>query len=275
MTPSEVAFLRRLASLRPTEVRHDGVAARMAALHQLGAVIGSRVRYGQRDYAAAADMLTNRGLAMEAPKEPFKRSQAPAGESEKTGALPVTRGLLGAVPMNMPHSLAAPAGGFLVLHWSAALAMPYEVLLVSENLEPLMQLLEYTWLEEFVRGRPTLAVFRGTKGLLRPDAPAQLLATDTRPVLAFFDFDPKGLSMAAALPRREALCLLPWPQMQEATRQGRRTRLYTKQVQWSRAHLDGVADPEIALTWQRLKSLSCGLDQERFPRRRSDARQMG
>ena len=135
MTPHEIAFLRRLATLRPSESRHDGVAARMAALHQLGVVQGSRVLYGQRDHEAAAHMLANRGLAMEAPKEPFSRSQAPAGESEKTGALPVTHGLLGAVPMNMPHSLAAPEGGFLVLHWSAALAMPYEALLVSENLE--------------------------------------------------------------------------------------------------------------------------------------------
>ena len=146
------------------------------------------------------------------------------------------------------------------------MALPYEVLLVSENLEPMLGVREYAGLDDFLQDLPALAVLRGTAGLLPPDAPAALLAADTRPVLEFFDFDPKGLSMAASTPRREALCLPPWPQLEETARRLRRTHLFSDQIHSSRAHLDRITGPEIALAWQRLKVLTIGLDQEGFPR---------
>lgn len=265
MTPAEVAFLRRLANNKPVTLRHEGVAVRMLANHQLGRQQGSRVAYTERDFESAANMLLNRQHALAAPLAPFKRSQAPSGGSEKTGALPVTHGLVGVVPLHMDHALRVPVGALMVMPWGNAMALPFEALLVCENLEPMLELHRYTWLNEFVRGRATLAIFRGAPGLLRPDAPAQLMAADSRPVLAFFDFDPKGLSMAAALARREALCLPPWPHLEASARAQGRTDLFSTQAHVCRPHLDRVDEPDVALAWQRMKALSCGLDQEHFP----------
>lgn len=81
-----------------------------------------------------------------------------------------------------------------------------------------------------------------------------LVAADTRPTLAFFDFDPKGLSMAASLPRRERLCLPDWPRLEAQTRR------------MKRAHLDGQTDPDIAEAWRRMRALFLWLNQEGFPR---------
>ena len=140
------------------------------------------------------------------------------------------------------------------------------VLLRRGHLEPLLQLHEYTWLSEHVKERPCLAVYRGGPRLFGTDAAAKLIGQDTRPTLAFFDFDPKGLSMAASLPRREALCLPPWRALREAALEQKRTVLYTNSYQHSRAHLDSSDDIEIVLAWSRMRSLATGLNQEGFPR---------
>ena len=176
------------------------------------------------------------------------------------------QGQVAVVAVGMSPALVTPENRFLAMHWQDALALPYEVLLVCENLEPLLRLHEYRWLADFYQSRPTLALFRGTLGLFGTDAAAKLIAADARPTLAFFDFDPKGVSMAASLPRREALCLPPWPELEAATRRAQRQTLFTQSASGSRVHLDRVQDGEIALAWQRLRRLTLGLNQEGFPR---------
>jgi hypothetical protein len=146
------------------------------------------------------------------------------------------------------------------------LKLDYEVLMVCENLEPLMALKEYRWLDSFVKGRKTLVLFRGTKGIFSTKFPAEFIAADTRPTLAFFDFDPAGLSMATSLRRREALCLPPMIDLEAAVKEKRRDGLYAKSVNKCRARLDRVTDLSIGLAWIRMKALACGLDQEGFPR---------
>ena len=266
MNPNEVAWLRRLVSARPAQLPDRGVACRMAEQEGLGLRRGARVAYTEADFTQAANMLRNRGYAPEAPQAAFTRSQAPSGGSEKTGALPVSQGWVAVAAIGLAPALATPAGSFAAMDWQAALALPYSVLLVCENLEPMVQLHDYGWLTDFYRGRPALALFRGTAGLFGTNAAAKLIAADARPTLAFFDFDPKGLAMAASLPRREALCLPPWPALEVATRQARRDHLFTNSAQTSRAQLDRVKAADIALAWQRLKLLTVGLNQEGFPR---------
>ncbi|MEC5214197.1 hypothetical protein RCH06_002759 [Polaromonas sp. CG_9.5] len=266
MNPREVDFLRRLVAGRFAERRGEGLAARMAEQQGLGVVRGAKVLYTDADFTHAADLLCNRSFALSAPPAPFPRSQAPDGGSEKTGALPVTHGRVAVVAVGLAPALVTPPGSFLAMHWQDALALPYEVLLVCENLEPLLLLHEYRWLADFYQGRPTLALFRGAPGLFGTDAATKLIAADARPTLAFFDFDPKGLSMAASLPRREALCLPAWPELEAATRRAQRQRLFTQSAQVSRVHLDRMQDSEIALAWQRLRLLTLGLNQEGFPR---------
>lgn len=89
---------------------------------------------------------------------------------------------------------------------------------------------------------------------------------DTRPTLAFFDFDPKGLSMATSLPKREALCLPPMESLEAAVKANRRRNLYSQSVNDSRVHLDRQAsNSDIAIAWVIMNSLKLGLDQEHFP----------
>lgn len=266
MTPAEVDFLRRLAAEKPVWRRNDGVAARMGALHGLGSVRGSRVFYVERDHGIAADMLSNRGFELTAREGVYTRDAAPVGFSEKYGALPVMHEMVAIVPIGIHTDVVAPINGFVSMAWREAIQLPYEVLLVSENLQPLFLVHHFRWLGQFIKNRPTLALFRGTVEIFGTESPAKLIAADDRPTLAFFDFDPKGLSMAASLPRREALCMPPWPALEAMTRQERRENLYLQSVHTSRAHLDKVDDSEIATAWLRLKGLTMGLNQESFPR---------
>ncbi|EKD97742.1 MAG: hypothetical protein ACD_23C00751G0004 [uncultured bacterium] len=266
MNPRSVDFLRRLIADSAVERRHGEVADTLATVEGIGKVKGAVVRYTEGDHAKARNLLTSRGFDISAPEESFSRSNAPRGSSEKTGALRVSDDLVAVVPIGI-LSLQIPSGMVLTLGSKAAQALPYEVLLVSENLEPMLQMHTYSWIDGYTKGRPTLVIFRGAPGYFRTDVAAGLIQRDSRPTLAFYDFDPKGLSMAASLPRREALCLPPWPQLRDATRENRRTNLFTQSVHTSRPHLERPEHhQDIALAWARLKELSTGLDQEHFPR---------
>lgn len=266
MTPKHVDFLRRLIVDGVAERKLTVMASFMATEEGIGRIKGNKVLFRPQDHDRARNLLMSRGLNIEAPQGSFTRSTAPAGSSEKTGALRVTEDLVAVVPMGLDQ-MQVPAGSMLAMRADAALALPYEVLLVCENMEPLLQLHTYAWLQDFTQGRPALALFRGAPGFFRTDVATALIRRDERPTLAFFDFDPKGLSMAASLPRREALCLPAWPQLQETTMANRRSNLFVQSVHEVRPHLDREGHhPAIAQAWQRLKELGLGLDQEHFPR---------
>lgn len=271
MNPRAVEYLRRLIADGVIERRLGPLSQDLARDEGIGRINGARVLYTAIDHAKARNLLVSRGFDVQAPQQAYSRSDAPPGGSEKAGALRVSDDLVAVVTIGIPAIL-TPTGGMLALTSKVALALPYEVLLVCENLEPLLQLHAYGWLSEFLRGRAALAVFRGGPGYFRTDVVATLMRRDTRPTLAFFDFDPKGLSMAASVPRREALCLPPWEQLQAAVLKNHRTKLFVQSVDACRPHLDrGDHGPEIATAWVRLKELSKGLDQEHFPRQKNQS----
>jgi len=95
--------------------------------------------------------------------------------------------------------------------------------------------------------------------------PALSLHEDERPILAFFDFDPKGLAMAASLPRREALCLPDMQRLEAATIAQARRHLYSQSADVSESQLNRETDPSIRAAWKLLQRLAMGLDQEHFP----------
>lgn len=266
MNSREVDFLRRLLTDSP-EYRILGAAAEsLAAYEHIGTVHGKRVYYGTRDFERATNLLRSRGIAIDVPTEPYTRSQAPSGLSEKRGAQPVSEGLIAVRGLHMPE-LMAPQRGFVAAQTSDVLGWNYQVLLVVENLEALMRLDDYLWLERFVQGRRTLAIFRGALGWFKTDAAAALINADHRPTLAFFDFDPKGLAMAASLPRREALCLPDLPALEAAVLKEARRNLYSQSADTSAAQLSREANSQIQAAWELLQRLAMGLDQEHFPAR--------
>jgi hypothetical protein len=165
--------------------------------------------------------------------------QAPAGGSEKDGAQRVSENL---VAVNAFHlkEVDLPDGAFFGMDWQDAIKLDYEVLLVVENMEPLQHIQRYGWLTGYIRGRRTLAVFRGAPGWFRTEVAAKLIENDSRPTLAFYDFDPKGLDMALSLPRREALCLPPLAELEERLLQMRRENLFTNSYHQCRSRLQAA-----------------------------------
>lgn len=266
MNAREIRFLRRLVAETPTLIRAGVVAYRMATVEGIGQVRGASVTYIPSDYTKARLLMTTRGVDVDTPDKPYTRSEAPRGTSEKLGALPVSHERVAVVPLGLRDHLVVPAGAYVAMPWRMAMELPYAVLLVVENLESLQQLHTYTWLSDFIKGRQALALYRGGPQLFRTDAAAALLAADNRPTLAFFDFDPKGLSMAASLPRREALCLPAWRALEASVRDKHRQDLFTNSANQCRAQLDRVEDAQIAAAWRQMKRLTLGLDQEGFPR---------
>lgn len=264
LTTREMDFLRRLVAERPERRSLGPVAQALATDHGLGTVRGAAVLYELRHFAGAEHLLTSRGYPLEASPAGGSRSESGPGGSEKTGSRLVMTDMVAVVPLNMKISV--PAGArFLAANWRELDMSGFDVVLECENLEPLFHLDGYTWLQRFIRGRRTLAVFRGMPNAFGIGAAAQFIATARKPVLGFYDFDPDGLVMGASEPNLEALCLPPWDQLAEATRRFRRTHLYIDQVGARRAHLEGMQDGAVREAWLHLKRLECGLNQENFP----------
>lgn len=261
---SEVTFLRDLIADKPESRRLGPVSQTIAAHEGIGKIQGARVLYSSADHEKARNLLLSRGYPLEHPAEPFGRSQAPAGGSEKHGAQRVSEHLVAVNAVGLPD-IALPEGAFFAMDWRDALQLDFEVLLVVENMEPLQHLHRYRWLADYTKGRRTLAVFKGAPGWFRTEVAAQLVAADTRPTLAFFDFDPKGLDMALSVPRREALCLPPAASLEEKAKLQRREHLFTNSYHLCRTRLDACTDAAVASAWQLMKRLALGLDQEHFP----------
>lgn len=264
MIALEVKFLQRLVADRPDNRRNEGVAASMEATEGLGRARGARVFYEAPDFEKAANILITRGFEVQARLEPFIRSDAPAGGSEKAGALAVTLGLLACRGIGMDLPLKVSRDGFCALSSADAMRLDHEAILVIENLEPLIRLDTYEWLHEFYKGRKVLAIFRGSTTWFSTRAAADFIKASSLPTLAFFDFDPKGLSMAASLPKREILCLPALDELEIKAKKMGRQNLFTQSVHTSRAHLDSVTDPEISAAWKMMKRITLGLNQEQF-----------
>lgn len=266
LTVREVDSLRKLVAERPAFLPESKARLALARLHGIGRVQGARVLYDDGHFTAARNLLLTRGFELTAQQGAYSRSEAGPGGSEKSGSLPVGHNLVAAVPLNMSWTL-GPAGVLEILDWRRIDLDSFEVILECENLLPLCDLGSYRWLDAFVHGRRTLAVFRGKPGeVMSVGAAAEFIASASKPVLGFYDFDPEGLVMAATEPHLEALCLPPAADLEAATARWRREHLYLDQVAPRRALLEGLPAGPLQAAWQMLKRLQCGLDQEHFPR---------
>ncbi|MFC4926890.1 MULTISPECIES: DUF7281 domain-containing protein [Delftia] len=263
MNQRDIEFLRRLIHDRAL-TRSRGVSSEaMATEHHVGMLKGRLVVYAESDFARAVNLLKSRGIALEVPAS-YSRGEAPTGQSEKHRAKAVTERYVAVRTLHMEQSI-LPSSGFLATDWQEVCDWDFDVLLVIENLETLIRLQEYLWLNQYVKGRRALALFRGTVGMFSTAAAADLIHTDARPTLAFYDFDPKGLAMAASLPRREAMCLPTLALLEQYTKAQSRRNLFSQSAQSVQAQLDAESDPQIQAAWRLLQRLNMGLDQEHFP----------
>jgi hypothetical protein len=165
MTPAHYTFLRNLVANRSSQLR-SAIAKEMAGTEDLGRVHGRAVLYAETDFIKAETKLRNAGYSVEAPVLGRRRSDAHDAESEKASAAPVTEGLVAVVAIGVP-GVASPSGSFLAMEWQQALALPYEVLVVCENLEPMKRIHRYAWLRPYLKGRRALVLFRGAPDWFR------------------------------------------------------------------------------------------------------------
>ncbi|MBS0455375.1 MAG: hypothetical protein JSS14_29095 [Proteobacteria bacterium] len=263
MTPAQYTFLRNLVANRSPQLR-SAIAKEMADTEDLGQVRGRAVHYEEADFIKAETKLRNARYSIVAPAAGRRRFEADDAASEKASAAPVTEGLVAVLADRIP-GIATPEGSFLAMDWQAALALPYEVLVVCENLEPLRRFHRYGWMLPYLKRRRALVLFRGAPNWFRIDTASRLVGNDTRPTLGLFDFDPKGLAMAASLPRREALCLPEWDVLELLVTARNRHDLFGDQLAGCRAELDACNDQDISLAWTRMRRLTRGLNQEAFP----------
>lgn len=163
----QVKFLRELIANEPSHRAIGETAEFFARAEGIGTIQGARVAYAPRDFVAARNLLTSRGFEAASTGQLVPRSQVQPGESEKWGSLRVSEGMVAVVPLGLA-GLQIPAGSMLCTDVRKALALPYEVLVFCENLEPMMLLQTYRWLAGFLKGRPAMALFRGAQGISAP-----------------------------------------------------------------------------------------------------------
>jgi hypothetical protein len=211
------------------------------------------VLYGDKDFDRAEAVLRQSEQPPPKPLVPRQNLKRSAIRTSKSQSC-----FLAAVPLHL--NMSVPTGcAFLTLDIEAALRLRLGAILVCEKLDTLTKLHQFEWLEEIVRGRPTLAVYLGnTQGVYTTETVLKLLSCSEVPVLGFFDLDPRGLSKAAELPRLEALCLPPREVLDQFLESYQPYSGLARQIRLARAKLDSLASPAVASAWALVrKSKNC------------------
>ncbi len=265
LSPTEARFLQRLAADEPPRRPLSKSAAWFFEHYGLGTAYARHVEYLPRHFEQARELLNLHGISPSALSPDANRADAARfpGQSEKTQSrAPWSNTVAVKVPASSltPESPSSP-GAFAVLTVEQAIEVPCDRLLVVENLETFRYLEHYQWLHPRLRRQRTLAIYRGDATTSTADA-SDVLRRRPEPVLAFTDFDPAGLGIAAALPRLQSL-LLPHDQwLRDTARGARGLELFERSRVQYQAVLDAAEHPDIRQAWALMKSLSAGVAQE-------------
>lgn len=257
LTRPQKAMLRSLIVNRPSRRRSMGLAGQLAKCWGIG-----RPDTHDAGYVVYEDADFKRAVA--ALKDDRDLVLPPATPAPKAVARRDVEGVVAAVPLHMGPS---PWPGACSINFSRrdVLALDFEALLVSQNFELLQQLEKFSWLEQYIRGRRTLAIFVGSLGPFRRAVAESVVGTSNAPVLALFDFDPAGLLRAASTPRLETLCLPAWPDLERVLQQKKQPKAVQRAIAEHGTRLDAVTCQVVAPAWARMKQLG-SLELAAFPR---------
>ncbi len=151
----------------------------------------------------------------------------------------------------------------MALTVEAASRIQCDRLMLVENLATFRNLERNPWLR--LEGKRVLVIYRGDRLFNLRDA--QLLIRERKePIWAFFDFDPKGLMMANALPhdRLEKIVVPDLDTLAGLCDTTRGRKLFHDQVAGCQAQLDASQHPAVVPLWALMKRLHCGATQERM-----------
>jgi hypothetical protein len=149
----------------------------------------------------------------------------------------------------------------LDLHWVAEHCEHEEVLLV-ENWENF----ELTHQTPFLRGVPgnPLVIFRGAPGSYKISASHELLRALARPVLAFTDYDPEGVAIAATLPHFSRYLAPSTEVLERLMKQVTTHDRYVDQLAGKLGMLESLTDPELVRVFGVIRKATKALPQEKL-----------
>lgn len=264
LTHFQIAFLRHLAMRGPTEKDASASAEFFNVQHGLGRRAGSTFIYTQDDADRAAQMLSNRHIAVIPSEQVLRRADAVLNNlgNEKSGTLSPHQD---SVAIKTAHGQCllegdpVPLIGYQVVTLAQAQSVRADAMLVVENLESFRFLERNRWID--YQGKSVLAIFRGDNGL-RADAALKVIESRTDPVWAYFDFDPAGLGMASRLPRLVRLLLPPEPILSALARRANQVHLFSDQrAQWAPT-LNADNREIFKGPWRHMQRMCMGLAQE-------------
>lgn len=280
-----ITFLLGLVQSRPASKPLGEVTRRLADVHGIGSVTGTKVRYSSADFGRAGDLLKLEKIDPSTSPDAWKAvgrtdswtlrgNEKWAGMAASAGLVAVT--CMPSQPLRVAKSnLLLPMGSHLVVPAEQIMEdCDHDSIIVVENLEPFRRC--GRWHERYLaaRGEHPLFVFRGEKDGTRADAVNALLLRTSIPVFGAFDLDPAGLGTALTLPRLDGLIA---PEARELDRHLRadreassgRSDLYQKQyAHWAQS-LERTSNREVLELWQVIRRHGEGLVQEAFLERGS------
>jgi hypothetical protein len=280
-----ITFLLGLVQSRPDSKPLGEVTRRLAEVHGIGSVTGTKVRYTSADFGRARDLLRLEKIDPSTSPNAWKAlgrtdSWALRG-NEKWSGVAASAGLVAVTclpsqPLRVANSnLLLPSGAHLVLPAEQIVdSCDHDALIVVENLEPFRRC--GTWHKRYLaeRGKHPLFVFRGEKDGTRADAVNSLLRRTSLPVFGAFDIDPAGLGTALTLPRLDGLVAPEAHEVDTHLREEReessgRSDLYQKQYAHWAASLESASNKEVLELWRVVRRHGEGLVQEAFLERGS------
>ena len=264
LTFIQIQFLRRLANEKLETSTTSKVAEFFSEDQRIGVRVGRRFEYLPRDHDRAALLLANHGLSLVNLPAGANRARAieRPGVSEKVGTAAPHDNSIAVKCANGMCRLREeplPRTGYTVLSLEEALLVRAERLIVVENLESFRWLARARWID--YHDLNVLAIYRGDPRF-KIDNALRLVLGRPEPVWAYFDFDPAGLAMSAAVPRLERLILPPQDLLKTLVRSAKASQLFSNQLEQFEGVLDGLTSGPVWEAWRLMKSLRSGLPQE-------------
>ncbi|HUD33459.1 MAG TPA: hypothetical protein VMR43_10665, partial [Variovorax sp.] len=249
-TPTQIRFLQDLHTLRPQWRSASATADFFHHHYALGVCVGRSIKYQGGDCDKALQLLQNNALPLKSGNVGSRADACAFDMSEKTFSEAPHADSIAIKTMGgctyQRHVLWTPPEAHLVMRLEAAKAIECDRLLAVENFETFRNLEHYRWIE--VPGR-VLVVYRGDS-VLSTVAAGRLLNERVEPVWAFYDFDPAGLAMAAALPRMDRILMPPETWLREHGQTTRGLHLYESQLRQHARTLDLSTHETVKKAWR-------------------------
>lgn len=268
-TATQIQFLQRLVSERPSQRRGGEIANFFCEHYSLGTVVGRNIEYREVDHKGAESLLRAHDLPVEPLKSDATRADVAqyGGLSEKHfSEAPHARSMavkfIGRCSLN-GQSLTTPCGTYMVLYPESAMQVTCDRILLVENLETFRRLEDYQWVR--YDGLSVMAIFRGDPSLSISDS-LEVVRRRSEAIWAFVDFDPAGLAIANSLAqdRLERIVLPPTAWLKEASDTHRGRLLFADQASRYAATLDGSIHAQVSFWWREMKHLQSAVTQERM-----------